>query len=35
VDAWLKSDPRFKIIHADWTVAVERVVDAPPSVRAR
>jgi predicted O-methyltransferase YrrM len=26
VDAWLGKDPRFKMIHADWTVAVERVV---------
>jgi predicted O-methyltransferase YrrM len=25
VDAWLKVDTRFKLIHADWTVAVERV----------
>jgi predicted O-methyltransferase YrrM len=25
VDAWLAADPRFKVIHADWTVAVERL----------
>jgi len=31
VDAWLKADPRFKVIHADWTVAVERIADAPLS----
>jgi O-methyltransferase len=24
VDAWLAADTRFKIIHSDWTVAVER-----------
>jgi hypothetical protein len=28
VDAWLKADPRFKIIHADWTIAVERSAEA-------
>jgi len=28
VDAWLKSDQRFKIIHSDWTVAVERIADS-------
>jgi len=27
VDTWLKADPRFRVIHADWTVAVERVPD--------
>jgi predicted O-methyltransferase YrrM len=25
VDAWLAADARFQMIHADWTVAVERV----------
>jgi predicted O-methyltransferase YrrM len=24
VDNWLKSDPRFRVVYADWTVAVER-----------
>jgi predicted O-methyltransferase YrrM len=24
VDAWLAADPRFKVIHADWTLAVQR-----------
>jgi len=25
VDEWLPRDPRFKVVHADWTVAVQRV----------
>lgn len=25
VDEWLAKDPRFRIVHADWTVAVQRV----------
>jgi hypothetical protein len=25
VDEWLPTDPRFKVVHADWTVAVQRV----------
>ena len=25
VDEWLPRDPRFRVVHADWTVAVERV----------
>jgi hypothetical protein len=28
VDAWLAADQRFRIVHADWTVAVERVPEA-------
>ena len=27
VDEWLPTDPRFKIIHQDWTVAIQRVPD--------
>jgi hypothetical protein len=27
VDEWLAGDPRFRIIHADWTVAVQRQPD--------
>jgi hypothetical protein len=25
VDEWLPRDPRFKVVHSDWTVAVERL----------
>jgi Macrocin-O-methyltransferase (TylF) len=25
VDEWLPKDPRFRVVHADWTVAVQRV----------
>jgi len=25
VDEWLPTDPRFRIVHADWTVAIQRV----------
>ena len=25
VDEWLPTDPRFRIVHSDWTVAVQRV----------
>lgn len=25
VDEWLPNDPRFRVVHADWTVAVQRV----------
>lgn len=25
VDEWLPRDPRFKVVHSDWTLAVERV----------
>jgi hypothetical protein len=28
VDAWLAADKRFRIVHADWTVAVQRLADA-------
>ena len=31
VDAWLAADKRFRIVHAQWTVAVERTADATPS----
>jgi Macrocin-O-methyltransferase (TylF) len=27
VDAWLKAESRFRVIHADWTVAVERIAE--------
>ena len=25
VDEWLPKDPRFRVVHADWTVAVQRI----------
>jgi hypothetical protein len=25
VDEWLAADKRFRIVHADWTVAIQRV----------
>ena len=25
VDEWLPNDPRFRVVHSDWTVAVQRV----------
>jgi len=25
VDEWLPADPRFRVVHSDWTVAVQRV----------
>jgi asparagine synthase (glutamine-hydrolysing) len=28
VDAWLAQDKRFRIIHADWTIAVEKLAPA-------
>jgi hypothetical protein len=28
VDEWLPTDPRFRIIHAEWTVAIQRLPDA-------
>ena len=28
VDAWLAGDSRFKVIHSDWTVAIERMATA-------
>lgn len=28
VDDWLRADPRFKVIHTDWTIAVERRAEA-------
>jgi hypothetical protein len=28
VDAWLAADKRFRVVHADWTVAVQRIAEA-------
>jgi hypothetical protein len=28
VDAWLATDSRFKVVHSDWTVALERTAAA-------
>jgi hypothetical protein len=33
VDGWLARDPRFRVIHSDWTLAVQRI-DGPPVTTA-